>query len=48
MSMGWRERLGIWLQRVGWFDRVLLRYDGETPDGRSRYVNRVSRHTVRR
>jgi hypothetical protein len=46
MRAGFRERLGLWLERLGFLDAVLLRYDGEAPRGRRRYVNRVSRHVV--
>lgn len=46
MSAGIRERFGLWLERLGWFDSILLRYDGEAPGGRARYVNRVSRHVL--
>jgi hypothetical protein len=41
-----RGRFGLWLERFEWLHPVLLRYDGETPDGRGRYINQVNRYVV--
>lgn len=48
MSYPLRERIGMWLQRWTILHPFLLRLDahGVLPDGRRRYVNRVSRHLV--
>lgn len=36
--------LGAWAWDVRWLRPMVFRFDGRCPDGRSRYVNRISRH----
>lgn len=50
MNYSRRALIGMWLQRWTILHPLLLKpegyNDGWTPDGRRRYVNRVSRHLV--
>lgn len=46
MPLRMRDRFAFWLERFAWLHPVLLRYDGESPGGRSRYENRLNRHSV--
>ena len=39
-----RELLGMWLQKWKFLHPWLLELHGQHPDGRRRYVNRVSGH----
>lgn len=43
-----RELIGMWLQKWKFLHPILLKVDGDgiAPEGRTRYVNRVSRHLV--
>jgi hypothetical protein len=43
-----RDRLAFWLESVGWFDRLLLKYDGEAPACKRRCINRINGHVVLR
>lgn len=48
MNYPLRDRIAIFLERFSILDRVLWRYDGITPGGYKRYVNRINGHTVAR
>lgn len=41
-----RELIGMWLQKWKFLHPLLLESDGTHPDGRRRYVNRLSRHLI--
>lgn len=46
MKSSLRERIGIRLERYRLLHPFILQYDGEAPNGRARYVNRISRHVL--
>lgn len=41
-----RERIGMRLEQCRALRPFILQYDGEAPNGRARYVNRISRHVL--
>lgn len=39
-----RRRFWFWLERFGFFNRVLFKYDGIAPSGFDRYVHKMTGH----
>lgn len=46
MNMPFWDRVAFWLEGFKVLRPLLLRYDGQTPTGGDRYINKLNGHVV--